>query len=186
MNKGIVLLPILMIAIVATGCNMEEKIGEKIAEELIEKSAGDEVEVNIDGEDVTYTTEDGEVTFSSEDEDTFEIESEDGSVMQGGEDMKWPTDQAAAYLPSCSAGKVSYLMNSEESCIIIMDEVSQDDYDDYVQTIKDAGFTNNAVESTAEDMDLYSGSSADNIIVTVYISPSESVMQVTVDTSQKQ
>jgi GTP cyclohydrolase I len=59
MNKGIVLLPILIIAIVATGCNMEEKIGEKIAEELIEKSAGDEVEVNIDGEDVTYTTEDG-------------------------------------------------------------------------------------------------------------------------------
>lgn len=184
MKRVALFIIIAMTSVLLAGCNMEDKISEKIAEEMIEKSSGGEVDVDIDGEDVTYTTEEGEVTVTNDDS-TFVIEGEDGSSMQSGDNVEWPTDQAAAYLPKCSAGKVSYLMNSDESCIIMLDEVSQEDYDQYEQAIKDAGYTNNAVESTAEDMVLYSGASADGVTVTVYISPSEAVMQITADASTK-
>ena len=188
MKRGNVLLLISILttcSFLLTACNMEEKISEKIAEGVMEKAAGDEVDIDIDGVDVSFKTEEGDVTVTNED-GSFVMEGEDGSSIQSGENVEWPTDQAAAYLPKCSAGTISYVMNSEESCIIMLDGVNQDDYDKYEQAIKDAGYTNSTVETTAEDMDLYSGASAENVTVTVYISPTEGVMQVTADASAKE
>lgn len=184
MRKIISVLLILMMIVLMSGCNIKEKISESISEKLIEEAAGDGTDVDINGEDVTVSTDEGE--FSIDDENGMTFEGEDGSIVQSGGEYEWPKDQAAAYLPKLNAGTVTYILNSAESCMLTVSEVSEKDYKKYKDDIIGEGYTNNTTESNAEDMLLYSGSTSDGVALTVFYTPSQETISITLDASAKQ
>ncbi len=167
-------------AVYGTGCNLGEKIGANITEELLEESSGEDVEVEIDGDKVTYSSEEGEVSI---DGDKITFEGEDGTVMTSGTDNEWPQGEAADYLPKLSGGVISYVMNGPEACMLLVEEITEEEYDSYVKEIKDSGFTENLTESVAEGLKLYSGSNKENAVATISFIPEENNLQITLDAS---
>lgn len=181
LRKMMVIIIIVIVSLLMTGCNLEEKIGENITEGIVEKASGGDLEVEIDGDNVTYSTDEGEMTIDEEDGLTFE--GEDGSVVSAGGEYEWPEDQAAEYMPKFDGGKISYIYNATDSCMLMVDGLEKDNYDDYIKEVVKKGYTEDKVESTAEDMMLYSGSSKDGVSIAVYFIPSEGSMQISVDAS---
>lgn len=183
MLRRIKIVVIVTIALVLlSGCKLREKIGENITEGIINKATGGEVDIDIDGDNVTYKTEEGETVINSG-ENGLIIESEDGMTVSAGSEYEWPTNKAAAYLPKLKAGTVTYILNSDTTCIISIEEVSADDYLEYEETIVDAGFTVDKYETSAEDLEMYSGATDKGYIVSLIFSPSSKALQVTLDSS---
>lgn len=163
------------------GCDLDKKIGESITEGILEKAVGDDVDIEMDGEDFSLTTDEGDISFDEEEGMTFE--GEDGSVMASGGVYEWPSDQAAEYLPKFDGGKITYILNSKESCMLMIEETEMEDYEDYVKAVIDKGYTENKMESSAEDMVLYSATSVEGITATVYYSKSIATLTISVDAS---
>jgi hypothetical protein len=171
----------IMMLILLSGCNLKEKISENITEGIIEKAAGGEVDVEINGDDVSYTTEDGEVTI---DEDAgVNYEGEDGTVIASGGEYEWPVDQAAVYLPKLENGTITYLLNGPDACMLIVEDLTMEDYKSYKEAITGAGFTTDSMDSSAEDLEIYSGTSSEGIIATISYTESEGTIQITLDAS---
>ncbi len=77
-----VIVSILLVLFMASGCKFGQNIAEEAIERAIEKESGENVEINLDEGEMTIQGEDGEVNISSDD-DTVKIESDDGEVTFG-------------------------------------------------------------------------------------------------------
>jgi len=170
--------------LILTGCKLKEKISENIVEGVLEKATGGEADIEVDGGDISYTDGEGEVTIKK-DEGVI-VEGEDGSVISSGSEYTWPEGQAADYLPKYEGGKITFIMNSQESCMIFIEGTNKDEYKSYVEKITDKGYSIDTVESAAEDMLLYYAKSEQEIAVSVCYVPSEKTLQITLDASGKQ
>lgn len=168
-------------ALFLSGCGIKEKVEENITEKIIENAAGDDVNVDIDGDEISYSTDEGEVSIDEKEGVTFE--GEDGSTVTSGGVYEWPEDQAAAYLPKYDKGELTYILNSEDVCMLLVEKVSIKDYESYVKTIIDKGYTANKIESTAEDTSFYSAASEEGNTVSVCFYATEENIQITLDTS---
>lgn len=171
------------IAVCNVGCNLGEKIGTKITEEMVEESLGEDAEVEIDGDKVNYSTEEGELSI---DGDAVTFEGEDGTVISSGTENEWPEGDAANYLPKLTSGVITYVMNGPEACMLMMEEITEEDYSQYLQEVKDAGYTENQTESVAEGLKIYSGSNKENAVATLSYVPEENSIQITLDSSMLQ
>jgi hypothetical protein len=144
-----------------SGCNLEKKIEEGITEGILENATDDEdVEVEIDGDEITYSTEEGEVTLDEEGGYTFE--GEDGEVMTVSGDNEWPEGLAAEKLPKFDKGVITTTMNLNDSCMLIIEEVEKKDYEEYVEKVKDEGFTEGVYESKSDELSAYGAYLDDN------------------------
>lgn len=181
--KRVVVIIVAGMFVLLSSCNLKEKIGENITEGIIEKASDGEVDIDIDGDEVTYSTDEGEVVISEE--DGFTMETDDGTIVTSGTNGEWPTDQAAAYIPKLEVGTLAYTLNGSEVCILEVEGIVIENYQSYEQAIMDAGYTEDKVESSAEDMELYSGKSQDGIVVMICFVPSTGIIQITVDGSEK-
>lgn len=179
---GIITL-VVAVTVLMAGCNLNKKIGDSITENIMEKAIGDDVEVEVDGEDISYTTDEGTVDF--DEDEGLTIEGEDGTVMSAGSVYEWPTGQAADYLPKLDRGKIFYILNSDNSCSLMVEETVEEDYKSYVESIIDDGYSIDKVESSADDMLLYSAKSENGITVCVIFVESEGTMQISVDATGK-
>ncbi len=182
MKKGKMFLglsALLVCVLVFSGCGLQEKIGESITEKIIESAAGDNVDVDLDGGSFTVSSEDGDYSYSEED-GSFTMESEDGSVVAG-TDTEWPEGEAADYLPELKDGVISSFYNSSTSCMIWADELSQDVYKDYVDKIKDEGYTENTMVSSSTDMEMYYGEKTDGTTVSIAYMPEDQSIQIAID-----
>lgn len=166
-----------------TGCHMEEKIGEKVTENVLEDASGDDVDVDVKGDDISISSDKGKMTIK---DDKLNYEGENGEKIVAGGDNKWPKDQAAIYLPELSKGKITYILNSDTSCMMTIEELDADVYKDYVKEIQNKGYTKNKVESTSDEATIYAGESEDGIAVTASYYNSDKTLQLTVDASGKQ
>jgi hypothetical protein len=171
------------IAVCNVGCNLGEKIGTKITEEMVEESLGEDVEVEIDGDKVNYSTEEGELSI---DGDAVTFEGEDGTVISSGTENEWPEGDAANYLPKLTSGVITYVMNGPEACMLMVEEITEEDYSQYLQEVKEAGYTENQTKSVAEGLKIYSGSNKENAVATLSYVPVENSIQITLDTSMLQ
>lgn len=178
-KKICIVLVVLLGVLLFSGCNIKEKIGEKIVEGVFEKAVGDEVDLDIDGDEVTYKTEEGEMTFDSENGITFE--GEEGKTVIYTDVSEWPEDMAASYLPKIKDAEISYLLNSDKYCMITVDNIDNEKYADYLEKVKDKGYSKDKFESTADDLNMYSGSSEEGVVVTLYYVPSSKSLQLTVE-----
>jgi len=158
---------ILIACVLMAGCNLKEKIRNNISEKAVEKALGDDADVNLHNGDVT-------------------VKGDDGSEVSIGDNTKWPKGQAADYIPEFEGGVVTYALNSEQSCMIMVSNISGNDYKKYVDAIIAAGYSNEKIESNAEDMQIYSAKSKEGVVVSVSYLNDEKSLNVTVDASAKQ
>jgi len=158
------------------GCSLDKKIGESITEGILEKAGGEDADINIDGEDFSITTEDGEMTF---DEDGYSFEGEDGEEMTISGDNEWPEGTAADLIPKFDKGKITATMNLDTGCTIVIEEVEKDDYTEYIEKVKDAGFTTDQYESTSEDMSSYAAYLDEKTNFSIYYFPPDKNVTIT-------
>lgn len=124
MKKLSVILAALLIIAALAACKAQQKVQEKVAEKAIENALGDGAKVNIDGDKYTY-------------------EDKDGNKMEFGS-TEWPTDEAAAFIPKFDKGTVAACTIIANTYLIDVENVEPSDYESYLQTVKNAGFTENA------------------------------------------
>lgn len=144
MKKNIIFLVMFLLLIVFTGCGakekLEQKAGEALAEKIIEEAGGGDVD--IDGETVTITGEDGtEATF-------------------GG--TEWPTSDLANSFPEFTAGKVNTVMDGDGSLFIVIEEVTQEEFAQYLDEIKQT-FTEDSYSIETEGNVAYGAVNAEGV-----------------------
>lgn len=160
MKKVLICLLTFALILSFAGCGAKEKLEERIAEKIMEKAGGGDID--IDGDKVTIKGPNGEeVTFG---------------------DNKWPTSELAKSIPKFEDGKVSAVLESSDSISITMESVRKEDYSSYFKTIKKA-YSLDAFEVNSEDMTSFSGKNDAGINVSlVYMSE---VLTITVIGPQK-
>lgn len=133
-----VLLALLLACSLLTGCGVKDKIEQKVGETIIEKVAGDEnMEVDIDGEKITVKGKEGE------------------SFSFGAE---WPDID---FIPEFKKGQIISATNDGEgNVMIILEEVDQKDFEDYLEDIK-KDFTEETNEMQLEEYLLFEGKNAE-------------------------
>ncbi len=138
--KKILALSLLLVLIISlAGCGVkkkvEEKAGEKIAETLIEKAVGDkDTKVDIEGDAIKITDAEG------------------AELTLGG--TEWPE---VPYLPRFKGGSIiSVVKEGEGNFMVILEEVEEQAYRDYVESIS-KDFTENVTQVESEDYLLYEG-----------------------------
>ncbi len=162
MKKTIAVVIMVLLLLSLSGCGVRQKaadkVAEKIAEGILDKVTGDNVDVDL---------EDGKIT----------VEGEDGAglTVGGGE---WPKDGAAAQIPEFKKGKINSVMNAADNCWMSIEEVAEVDYMQYVEALKGAGFEN-GTEYTDADTHMYSAYRGEELLVTVtYSGDGDMVIQV--------
>lgn len=148
----------MMLSLASCGArqSMNEKIAEKVTEGVVKKATGGEAELDI---------KKGELT----------LKGEDGKTVTFGEN-KWPQSGAAKLLPELKAGKVISAANSEDASMIMMEQIEEKDFKNYVEILKDRGFKNDVIEFTSESGASYTAQSDDNTAaLVIYDSESKSI-----------
>lgn len=167
-RKTVVIILALVMILSLVGCNVKEKINEKVTEKLTES-----VLEKVGGEGTDIDIKDGEITFEGEDGESFTI--------GAGE---WPENGAADLIPEFKEGTITSVMNSDASCMIIIEEVKQGDYEEYLEDIKDEGFTNDVTESSSELGIIYTASSDDGSIIYLSYYPSDEQFAISFEPKQ--
>lgn len=160
MKKGLIYALVLVLALSFTGCGVQEKAGEKIAEKAFEEAGGGELD--IDGE--SYT-----------------IKGEDGITASFG-DVKWPKTGLAALIPEFKGGVVNGVMDTPDSVVITLEAVQEGDAVVYSEAIKKA-FPKNVYETTSSSLITVSGYDDAGINATVVYM--EETLTVTVTKPQE-
>ena len=136
MKKVLLLTSICLLVLLLGACKSPgEKISEKIAEEMITEAIGEEVDF-----------EEGTVTFESEDGEEVKI---------GG--TEWPTDMIAEHIPKLNAGEVTAAYNSSNSCMLTVENVNKEQFEDYLSGIKGKGFNENTLDISEGEYTHYYG-----------------------------
>ena len=123
----------------------EEKIGDALAEKIMEASGAEDVD--IDG-------------------DTVKIKGEDGEGMVIGE-TEWPTSDLVMNVPEFKAGKIVAVMETNESVMVSLEQVEEKDFKDYLDEIK-KDYTVDPVEVNSEGNVTYYGSNGSGIAAQLY------------------
>lgn len=144
MRRTIILVFTFLLILSLVGCkSAAEMAEEKIAEEITEEMVGGNVD--IDGEQVTITGEDGETT------------------TLGG--TEWPEGEVASKIAEFKKGVVTYVVESDTECYIQLGEVEEEDYLEYLETIKEDGFTENTISSSFDGGTLYAADNGEGIFI---------------------
>ncbi|NLW44930.1 MAG: hypothetical protein GXY92_07070 [Syntrophomonadaceae bacterium] len=146
----VVLISILMVLTLAS-CGVREKVNEKIFEKVTEtvinKATGGAADIDLDGDKLTIKGEDGE------------------ELTIGG--SEWPDSGAATMIPEFKHGKVVSAFNSDASCAIVLEEVQEQDFKDYLDELKGLGYTENSYTFSQETAQTYSAEAEDGSAISV-------------------
>ncbi len=119
-KKTAILALILLSVCFLPGCKSPSEVAaEKAGEKIIENATGNKID--IDGDKMT-------------------IEGEDGTQITMG-DNKWPTDKLAKEIPQMEKGTVYYVANTDDFWTIMLNEVKESDFEDYLAKVESAGFS---------------------------------------------
>ncbi len=156
----------LILILVLAGCGKEkaaEKVDEAAQEAVINNALDGEAEVDIDGD--KYTIED----------------SEGNKVTVGG--TEWPEGAAADLLPKFDKGDMTVGVVTDQLCSIEFENVEKEDFEAYREDVKNAGFTQQAVEATIDSTVSYQGYLDDKqaIYLTYDESTKSMVVMATID-----
>lgn len=135
----------LTLIMAACGKSIEEKIGEKITEKIIEDGSGGKVD--IDGDTTTIKTDDGTTQYGSE--------------------LEWPKDKMGN-IPEIKANIIGISEdNTNKSIGITFDSFNEEDANEYVNKLKELGYSNGAETLSSEGI-TFSGSKDNTGVVLMY------------------
>lgn len=167
-NKITVGLLTVLLALSLAGCGVKEKVNEKISEKVTEgimgKAAGGDVDVDLDGDQVTF-------------------KDQDGNKLTVG-DSKWPDTGAANLLPELKKGRILSIANSDEACVVIMENITEKDFQQYIETLKAKGFTKEVTEYTNESGQGYNAYLNENTAVFVLYDAGNKGITINLQTSK--
>lgn len=162
-----ILLVVIMIAAVG-GCGVRDQVSEKITEKVTEGV----INKALDGEG-TVDIEGGKVS----------IKGEDGEEFSFG-DTEWPEDGVAKLIPKFTKGKITSVMNSNEVCGIIIEEVEKSDFDQYLEEVKDQGFTTDPIEFTSDTTASYVAQKDEKTRISLQYDLENKIMSIGVEVSE--
>ena len=162
MKKITIFLLALAFILSVSGCGVTEKVQEKAAEKATEKAienaTGGNAKVDING-------------------DKYKVDyGDDNSLEIGG--GKWPTGDSADIIPKFDKGKISSVINTKEGCIIDIDEVEKNDFDSYLQTVKNAGFTKDTTNMNSDSNSVYMATAGNGKSIILSYTPEEKHLQI--------
>ena len=124
LNSKRVLLVLLSLSLM-TAFYSCKKAAEKASEKMIEKSIGDDAEVNINDDMITVKTDEGTFTTDAKAKD-------------------WP-QEIPKDVPEFTNGKVTavttQVMGDSQNWVIVFEDVAENAIEDYKTTLTDKGFT---------------------------------------------
>lgn len=165
----VILISTLMMLSLAS-CGISDKVNEKVTEEVTEgvlnKVIGEGADIDIDGEKMTLKGEDGE------------------ELSFGG--TEWPDSGAAALIPEFKEGTLVSSFNTETSCIIALEDVEKQDFERYLEEVKNLGYTNETVDFTMESTQSYTASSDDSSKISVTYDSESTGMSITFEPAQEE
>jgi hypothetical protein len=88
---------------------------------------------------------------------------ETGITLSGSEDKGWPKDDMAN-VPDPDA-IVTYFSSNSDGCYVMIEGMTEDEATDYMQLLKNAGYTESAYETTSSDGIYYSAYDANEASV---------------------
>lgn len=161
MKKIIIWILIVLLAASLAGCGAKKKrggkVGEALAEKIIEEAGGSDVD--IDG-------------------DTVKIKGENGEEMIFGE-TEWPISNLAKNIPEFKVGKVVTVMEMNNSLLITLEGASKDDFLDYLDEIKKT-FTEEVYDMKLEDGVTYGAENGKGIgVMLMYVADESLSITVT-------
>ncbi len=151
---GIIALTLLLACTLA-GCKSP---GQAIGEKAFENATGGKAD--IDGDKVTVKTEDGLQ-----------------ATIGGGE---WPTEQMGAKIPKLEAGKVAFVANADETCTLIIGEVTQKAFEDYFAKVTDAGFAAETLSYSSDDNRMYLAQNSAGVAITLNYEVKNEILNLSV------
>ena len=191
-KKSIILFLALAIVLTAAGCGLanrgKEKMAQKITGGILEKVIGDGTKVDISDGGLTIKSqdddgEDMEINFSVDDEQ-LTIESGDGSLNIGS--GEWPSGRAADLLPKLNEGKLAFVMNTEDFVNLQFEGIDKKTFENYLNEIKNKGFTENTTTVNSEGYFSYSASTAqEDASISLGYGTEDGVLQITVTHSEE-
>lgn len=132
-NKKILLiLIVLIVSVLSMGCmnKIEEKIGTSIGEKIVEKTTGQEIDVDTDEQSVTMKSE--------------------GMTVQSGENLDWPSDKMGN-LPDPGGNIISIAEIEEGNSTRVMTEFGEDeevDVKEYIKQVEDLGYVEGSINES--------------------------------------
>lgn len=168
MKKIIVIFLVIIIVLSLGACGIrkkiDEKISEKITEGVVNKITGGDANIDIDKGEVTIKGDGGEeVTFGA---------------------SEWPKGKAADILPEPKEGKIISVMNSDNVCVIMLEEVEEKTYKEYIEELKDKGFINDVYECSDELGASYYASLNENTHMQVSYTSGEKILSISIEISE--
>lgn len=154
---------IVMLTLASCGVrqSLDEKIAEKVTEGVVNKATGGEANIDIGKGELTLKGEDGEkITFG---------------------EGKWPKGEAAGLIPEFKKGKIITAVNSNKACNIMLEQVEEKDYKQYVEELKDRGFINDAAEFTSGSSQSYGAHLNENTMAFVLYEAEEQVLTISLE-----
>ena len=121
MKKILIITLAFLLVFSLSACNAKEKVAEKVVEDIINSDSDSDVDVDFDGDQMTISDDEG------------------NSMTMGG--TEWPSGDAAKLIPECKTGDVVYVLEMTGTVNISMENITEDEYNAYLQSIKNAGFT---------------------------------------------
>ncbi len=166
MLRKLIILSLCMVLLLSfTGCGFKKKIegklAEKITEGVLDKVAGEDTKVDLD---------DGKITVKGEDGSEFTIDSNE-----------WPEGKAIDLIPEFKHGKIASTMNTDAYCVVNIEEVDQKDFDEYLELIKDKGYTKDSMDMSSEELiSYYASSEKDKSTINISYSMERKEMMLTI------
>jgi|GEM_PF-258501 len=163
-KKILIVIFILALLLTMGGCGkkLSQKIEENITEEIL-NADNEGGKVDIDGDEISIKSEDGEMHME---DDILTVTGEDGEVFTIGETV-WPEGKAADLIPTFTKGTIMSVMNSDELCMVMFEEVEEKAFKDYIEETKEMGFTNDTSEYSLDDMLGYSAYKNEDTVVSM-------------------
>ncbi len=166
-NNLVVFLAVLILFALG-GCGVQdkvnEKVGEKVTEGILNHATDGNAKVDIDG-------------------DKMSIKGKDGEEFSFG-DTKWPDNKAARLIPEFKKGKVVSVLNSDGACLISVEQVKEKDAQQYLEEIKSQGFTNDTTEYSFDNTWSYSANKDENSMISLSYNSESQGLSITVESKQ--
>ncbi|MDF2537253.1 MAG: hypothetical protein K0S76_274 [Herbinix sp.] len=139
----------------------------------------DEISDDDNNGDFNMETDEGSMSYD-DDNGEFTITGEDGEVMTISENNEWPTGLAADLIPKFDGGVVTYCMNLNTGCLLTVEEVEPEEYKNYLEEVKKAGFNKEAFETNSDEMLMYVAYLDEKCYIGMYYYLDEKGMQITI------
>ena len=165
MKRALTLLvSVLMLMALTTTCGVKDRIeqeaGEALGEKLLEKAAGDDVDIDLD-------------------DDSLVIEGDDGERMVIGSGQ-WPESDLARLIPEYKSGEITSIMEMQNSLQVVISGSDADYFADYLDSVK-SKFNEDPYETTSSDGTTYTASDGKNHSIMIFYDNKDCIISISQD-----